>query len=138
MKKTLLIFLLSLFAGTFAHAQVPANLVRNAQKMKPAKEFDNIHVEKLHTDKNSSSFVIWVKERVRLHKHAVHSEHVYVLKGKGEMRLGKQVIEVKKGDVIFIPEGKPHAVRVTGGTMKVLSVQSPEFKGKDRIFLDKK
>lgn len=109
---------------------------QSLKKMKPPKEYDNIHVEKLNSHPQSSSFLIWVKEKVRMHKHAEHTEHVYVLKGKGEMKIGNEVREVKKGDVIFIPKGTPHGVKVTGGTLKVLSVQSPEFKGKDRIFLD--
>lgn len=110
--------------------------VKAAAKLKPSEDFDNIHVRPMHSDAKSSSFVIWIKEKVRLHKHEVHSEHVYVLKGKGEMVLGDRTFEVKKGDLIFIPEGTPHAVRVTGGTLKVISIQSPEFKGKDRVFLD--
>ena len=126
------LFLVASF--TFSYSQ--ADLVKNAAKLKPHKEFENILVAPLHSDAKSSSFVIWIKDKVRLHKHAHHSEHVYVLKGKAEMMLGGKIVEVKKGDVIFIPEGTPHGVRVTGGTMKVISVQSPEFKGKDRIFLD--
>lgn len=134
MKMKFLVATMLMFIGVGAFGQ--GSLIQNANKLKPSKEFDNILVEPLNSDKHSSSYVIWVKDKVRLHKHAVHSEHVYVLKGKGEMRLGKKVVEVKKGDVIFIPEGTPHSVKVKGGTMKVISVQSPEFKGKDRIFLD--
>ena len=132
MKTILLGFLLALAFTCSAQALS----TKAAHKLKPAEAFDNIHVQPLHSDARASSYVIWVKDKVRLHKHAVHSEHVYVLKGKGEMVLGEERFEVKKGDVVFIPEGTPHAVRVTGGVLKVISIQSPEFKGKDRIFLD--
>lgn len=108
----------------------------NINKLKPPKEFENIHVEKLYSDARSSSFVIWVKDKVRLHKHAAHTEQVVVLAGKGLMRTGEEVRQIKKGDIIYIPQGTPHSVKVTGGVLKVLSVQSPEFKGKDRIFLE--
>ncbi len=136
MKKILLASILVL--STFLLLPAQSSLIKGAGKMKPDQDYENIHVKPLHTDKHSSSFVIWIKEGVRLHKHDVHSEHVYVLKGKGEMVLGDEIVEVRKGDVIFIPEGTPHSVKVLGGTMKVISVQSPEFKGKDRIFLDGK
>ena len=129
-------FFLACFIAIGLAASAQPLPTKAAHKLKPAKEFDNIHVQPLHSDAKSSSFVIWIKDKVRLHKHAVHSEHVYVLKGKGEMVLGKERFEVKKGDLVFIPEGTPHAVRVTGGVLKVISIQSPEFKGKDRIFLD--
>lgn len=104
--------------------------------MKPSQAFDNIHVEKLFSDAKASVFVIWIKEKVRKHKHASHSETVYVLKGKGKMEVGGKSYRVRKGDVIFIPEGTPHAVQVTSKMLQVVSVQAPEFKGKDRIFLE--
>ena len=129
----LLVVLLTGFSGLLW-----GQSTQNLNKMKPPKEFENIHVEKLNTHAQSSSFLIWIKEKVRLHKHVEHTEHVYVLKGKGEMKVGNEVRQIKKGDVIFIPKGTPHGVKVTGGTLKVLSVQSPEFKGKDRVFLDGK
>lgn len=134
MKRNILIVITLLLMGVGLQAQ--GNLVKNASKMTPGIAFDNVLAEPLNSDKHSSSFVIWIKDKVRLHKHDAHSEHVYVLKGKGEMQLGDKRIEIKKGDVIFIPEGTPHSVAVKGGTMKVISVQSPEFTGKDRIFLD--
>ena len=93
-------------------------------------------VEKLFSDARTSSFVIWVKGSVRLHKHEVHSETVYVLSGKGRMTVGEEAFDIRKGDVVFIAEGTPHSVLVTKGPLKVLSVQAPEFTGKDRIFLD--
>jgi quercetin dioxygenase-like cupin family protein len=134
--KKLLFFLLIAFAGMQLQAQ--RDFVKAAKSLKPTEDFDNIHVQKLFTDARASVFAIWIKEKVRLHKHAAHSETVYILKGKGDMRIGRQMREVKKGDVIFIPEGTPHEVQVKGGTMKVLSIQAPEFRGKDRIFLDVK
>lgn len=106
-----------------------------ASKLKPAKYYKNIHVKKLFSDAKASGFVIWIKEKVPLHKHARHSETVYILRGKGDMRLGERLLKVKKGDIIFIPEGSPHSVRVTRGVLKVISIQAPEFKGKDRIML---
>lgn len=98
---------------------------------------DNIYARPLFGDSLVTSFVIVVKKEVKKHKHASHSEHVYVLEGTGEMLLGDKTIKVKKGDVIFIPKDTPHAVKVTSKKpMKVISVQAPQFDGKDRIMLD--
>ena len=103
----------------------------------PPPHFDNIYVKPLYSDSLSSSFLIWVKERVSPHYHAFHSEHVYVLEGQAIMQIGETEIIVSKGDVIFIPAKTIHAVKVSiGQTIKVLSVQSPGFYGKDRILVD--
>jgi quercetin dioxygenase-like cupin family protein len=111
--------------------------VRNHKSIQPDKEFDNVLAQKLYTDPHATGFVIWVKQRVPLHKHASHSETVIILEGKGEMQLGGQIFPIRKGDIVFIPEGTPHAVTVTKGILKALSVQSPEFDGTDRVLLEK-
>lgn len=107
------------------------------QSIKPDKEFDNIHVKKLASDSLSSSFLIWIKESVALHKHEVHTESVYVLKGTGKMTLGDKTFELSPGSYVFIPANTPHSVVVdkSMGAMKVLSVQSPNFDGTDRVMI---
>lgn len=132
--KSMLTVLFLLWTATFLPAQ--SNLVQSAKSLQPSEEFENVHVQPLHSDELASSYVIWIKEGVKLHRHDVHTEHVYVLAGKGEMLVGEEKMEVRKGDIIAIPKGTPHSVQVKGKTMKVLSVQSPQFKGKDRIFME--
>ena len=82
-------------------------------------------------------FVIFIKKEVKKHKHATHTENVYILDGEGEMLLGDKTFKVKKGDMIFISMNTVHSLKVTSSVpVKVLSVQSPRFDGKDRIFID--
>ena len=104
---------------------------------------DNLYNKPLFGDSLASSYVIIIKKEVKLHKHLVHSEHVVVLDGTGQMTLRQaqddkgKLIEIKKGDVIFIPKNTIHGVKSTGKQpLKVLSVQSPNFDGKDRIFIE--
>jgi mannose-6-phosphate isomerase-like protein (cupin superfamily) len=107
--------------------------------IQPDTIYQNIHVKTIYSDEHVSSFVIWIKKEVKLHKHVYHSEQVYIIEGKGVMTLGIQKFPVEKGDWIMIPKGMPHSVKVTSSKpLKVLSVQSPEFKGDDRIFLEEK
>ena len=99
--------------------------------------YENVLVKKINSDRNSSTFLILIKKVVKLHKHQVHSETIYVLEGSGEMRLGEKKYQIKKGDVLFIPENTPHSVTVTSDIpLKVLSIQAPEFDGADRILLE--
>jgi mannose-6-phosphate isomerase-like protein (cupin superfamily) len=49
--------------------------------------------------------------------------------------INKKEFHVKSGDYFRIPKNTFHSLKVKSkNSMKVLSVQSPEFLGKDRIF----
>jgi quercetin dioxygenase-like cupin family protein len=120
----------------FISLTVFAQDIIKLKKEKPSKEFENILVKKLNDGKEQTSFMIWVKDEVKLHKHNFHIENVYVVAGKGEFRLGNKTFEIKKGDYINIPKKTPHAVKVTSRKpMQVLSIQSPKFNGIDRVFI---
>lgn len=103
----------------------------------PPEGLENIHVVKLASDSYSTDFVIFVKNKVPLHKHVEHSETIYVLEGKGLFQLGDQSMEIVAGDYIRVPKGTPHAVKVLSSIpLKIISVQAPEFLGKDRVKVD--
>lgn len=107
----------------------------DVKKLKPQEDYDNILIKKLDTDSNATSFVIWVKKGVKSHKHVNHSEVLYVIEGEGEMTIGKAINPIKAGDYFRIPKNTYHALKVTSKIpMKVISVQAPEFYGKDRVF----
>lgn len=100
---------------------------------------DNIYNKALFSDSLSSSFCIVIKKEVKGHKHLHHSEQVMVIEGEGSMVLGDKILNIKKGDVIFIPKNTVHSVKNTGIVpLKVLSVQAPFFDGKDRVFVEGK
>lgn len=126
-KLALCFILLSTFLPAHAGQQVLADIT-------PPKDLDNIHVVKLASDAHATDFVIFVKKQVPLHKHIAHTETLYILEGTGTFQLGKERFEIQAGDYINVPESTPHAVVVTSTTpLKVLSVQAPEFFGKDRV-----
>ena len=55
----------------------------------------------------------------------------------GEFQINDSIYKVAAGDWIVIPKNTWHGVIVNSkSTMKVISVQSPEYFGKDRIFKD--
>jgi len=133
MKNLLLCFGLILGITQLAFSQDIFKL----KDLKPHEEYKNILIKKLYSDNQSTSFVIWVKNNVKAHYHAEHTEQLFILEGKGKMTIGEQTSNIKKGDYFAIPKGIPHSVTVIGRKpLKVLSVQSPEFVGKDRIFVE--
>lgn len=132
-KSAFLILLLALlpFIGS-----AQTNVWEGSQLTPPA-EFDNVHVERIHSDERSSTFIIWVKKEVKPHKHAHHTETIVVLEGKAEMHIGEEKRVIRKGDVLMIPAGTPHSVyTISKQALKVVSVQAPEFKGEDRIWIE--
>lgn len=130
--KRLLLFL-TFFLSVFL---VRAQGIQQLDTIKPPAVYENIYSRPLYHDTLVSSFVIFIKKEVKLHKHATHAEHVEVLDGEGTMTLGEQTFKVKKGTLIFIPAGMPHSLVVTSKKpVKVLSVQAPYFDGKDRIMI---
>lgn len=125
-----LVFFFFVFSNVFAQRCSITDL-------QPKEPFENVYSEKIAEDSLSSSFLIWIKKEVKLHKHLEHSEHVYVLDGEGNMQLGNEKLNIKAGDIIFIPQNTPHkVVTISKNPLKVISVQSPKFDGKDRILLE--
>ena len=128
--KRLLLFSLFLIIGFIAEGQY------SIQNTKPDTLFDNILVKKISSDKQQTHFMIWVKKSVPCHYHAHHTESIVVLKGRAEMYIDSTTFKIKKGDMLTIPENHAHGVNkvLSKRPLTILSIQSPEFDGSDRIF----
>ena len=125
------LFLISIIYSGLVFSQEVTNL----KNIQAHKEYENILVKKLDTDNNSTSFIIWIKKGVKSHKHETHSEIISVIEGEGVMLINKKSFDIKSGDYFRIPKNTFHSLKVTSNNpMKVLSIQSPEFLGKDRVF----
>ena len=111
------------------------DLVNKINNRKPSNEYDNIYIQKLSSDSLASTFVIWIKKKVKLHKHINHTENEIIQQGSGKFQLNDSIYMVSSGDMITIPKNTWHGVVTTSIVpMKVISIQSPEFLGKDRVF----
>ncbi len=127
----LLFFLLICYSSAVA-----AQKVDNLPALRQKQPFDNIVTQSMYSDSSVSSTVIWIKKEVKPHYHATHSEQVLVIEGEGQMLLGHENLYIKSGDLIYIPKGTVHAVRVTSKLpMKVLSIQTPRFDESDRVMV---
>ena len=97
----------------------------------------NLHVHKLSSSATASDFVVFVRKEVPLHRHLEHDETVFVLEGTGVFHLDGVDTRVGPGHYVRIPKGAVHGVVVTSEQpMKVLSIQAPEFFGKDRVWVN--
>lgn len=127
----------SFLSGLFWHGTVRAQAVIEPGVGPCHAAGDQVQVTPLYSDSLSSSFSICIPHEVRPHYHRYHTEHVVVLDGEGLMQLGDSTFMVVAGSAIIIPQGTPHAVRVTSATpLHVISVQSPYFDGTDRVLIE--
>jgi len=52
--------------------------------------------------------------KMRIHKHLNNDELIFIHKGEGTITLDEESIEVKTGDVVFVPRGTWHGLDNTG------------------------
>ena len=129
-----ILVLFSIFITTKVLAQHTIDL----STIQPDTAYDNISVKKTYSDTNVTSFIIWVKHDVKSHKHLSHTENIKIIEGTGEMTVGKETFLIKSGDFFVVPPNTFHAVKVTSIIpLKLISIQSPNFNGEDRIFEEK-
>lgn len=129
-----LMLLIFLIMNQVSMSQISIEEIRHIE---PKTDYSNVHSIRLHDDRDMTASIIFIKKAVRKHMHQFHTETVIVLKGRAAFFLNGEESMIKKGDQIIIPKGTPHAVIVKSKKpLMVLSIQSPQFKGLDRIFLD--
>jgi mannose-6-phosphate isomerase-like protein (cupin superfamily) len=58
-----------------------------------------------------------------LHQHC--TSHLLITSGQGYAQIGEQHLNVKKGDIIYIPPGVPHSFSTASESMEFIAIQSP-------------
>jgi mannose-6-phosphate isomerase-like protein (cupin superfamily) len=63
------------------------------------------------------------------HIHTACEEVIFILSGKGEIKIGNELFPMKPGDAIYLPTGVPHIMRNTGKEIMrmVCSFSSSDF-----------
>ncbi|MEK9133335.1 MAG: cupin domain-containing protein [Pseudomonadota bacterium] len=121
-------------AGRFAAHHLEPLLAEN----KPGKD-ENIKAVPLFRSERASNVLVQVRDREPLHRHADSDITVFLLRGEGDMRIGKEALPVKAGSVIHIPRGVVHAYINRGPEpAAALVVYSPAPGPKDRILVEDK
>ena len=135
----------SLFLATISCSPSPRFYVRYGNQLtqsdlekilakNPLAEGQNIRVATLGKSRSISHHVVQIRDREVPHVHKKHDLTVVVLIGKGYLKLGKDRVELVKGDVLFIPRGTVHYFVNTFPFVSVaLAAFSPPFDGKDTI-----
>jgi quercetin dioxygenase-like cupin family protein len=100
---------------------------------------ENIKVMELSRNARASNVLVQVRDREPLHRHIDSDITVFMLRGEGDMRIGKETRPVKAGDVIHIERGTVHAYINRGPEpAAALVVYSPAPGPKDRVLVEEK
>jgi mannose-6-phosphate isomerase-like protein (cupin superfamily) len=122
----------------FTILELSAQSVQNVKNLPAPANMNNVGVAKISTDSLHSTYIIWVDDSVRPHYHDRHTELIYVLEGEGVFYRDEEAEVIRAGDYLIILPGTVHSYKCSKGKRtKVLSIQTPEFDGSDRIWVDK-
>ncbi len=100
----------------------------------PLGETEDVKFTSVGNNKNSSMYVVQVRENGELnpHYHKRHDEVIYVKKGSGIATLDSTRYMIKPGSILQIPSRTVHKFLNTGGERFIaVSIFSPPFDGKD-------
>lgn len=125
-----MIFFLSLGVSVFSQ-------IISTKELRPDRPIYGYSRQILISDAHVTSVFLWIKDHISEHIHINHSEYILVLKGRGSMFLGigepqkSSYFKIKKGDIIYIPQGAFHYITAKSCKLKAVSILAPEFDGKD-------
>jgi len=78
--------------------------------------------------------LIYPGRRTSLQRHNHREEHWVVIKGRGKITLGNEIIEVEKGDMISIPKRALHRIENIGNeNLEIIETQLGDYLGEDDI-----
>jgi len=94
-----------------------------------------MRTDQIAHDSLSSVHLTQIRGAIESHRHLGHDENVWVIRGAGRLIVNDVKHKVAAGQVIHIPKGVSHSFHNMGSRPAVvISVFSPGFDGKDRIY----
>lgn len=94
-----------------------------------------LRTDKIDGDSLSSVHLTQIRGGVEAQRHLNHQETVWVVRGAGRLTLDGEKYKVAAGTVVTIPPGTSHSFYNMGKIPAVvISVFSPGFDGKDRVY----
>ncbi|MFZ2472542.1 MAG: cupin domain-containing protein [Methanothrix sp.] len=116
---------------------VQVNLIDTAQQNSVDTK-DGLNIAQVASGKNASVNLVMgpVGSVLKMHYHQYSDEITYCIKGQAVMNVSGKELVMKTGDLMYIPALTLHGSEVTGNeTLQLISIFSPPFDGKDRIYV---
>jgi oxalate decarboxylase/phosphoglucose isomerase-like protein (cupin superfamily) len=116
---------------------VQVNLIDLAQQ-KSVDTIAGLNITQVASGKNASVNLVMGPPGsiLKMHYHRYHDEITYYIKGQAVMNVSGKELEMKAGDLMYVPALMLHGSEVTGNeTLQLISIFAPPFDGKDRIYV---
>jgi oxalate decarboxylase/phosphoglucose isomerase-like protein (cupin superfamily) len=116
---------------------VQVNLIDLAQQ-KSVDTKDGLNITQVASGKNASVNLVMgpTGSILKMHYHQYSDEITYCIKGQAVMNVSGKELVMKAGDLMYIPALMLHGSEVTGNeTLQLISIFTPPFDGKDRIYV---
>ncbi|MBI5611810.1 MAG: cupin domain-containing protein [Gammaproteobacteria bacterium] len=145
MRSVLLGLLLAAIAGpvpaadwiSAPHGAPETRAIAQLLKDQPLAAGANIRVIRLQKTDHSAQFLVQIRGREPLHYHADSDITVFLLRGRGRIRIGERERPARAGDVIHIARGAAHAYINEGPEIGVaFVVYSPPPGPDDRVLVE--
>lgn len=92
-------------------------------------------VRELYHSENISIAHNTIVEAARNHMHRTINETYYVLKGRGQLIIGEETLDIREGDLVPISKGTWHYLKkIEEDSLEVLVVTYPKYNPED-LFL---
>ena len=105
-----MLFILSTYCATkfrvISYEGTRASMI-DTETLSPQQQSNDISRSTLHTGRNLNLNLVWIKTEEKPHFHE-NDIIVIILEGKGTLYLGGKTVDLKKGDIVFIPQKVEH------------------------------
>jgi len=90
--------------------------IKEVLKTNPPSAGEKIQMIKVAEDEMITFFIARIAEgaEIKPHFHKMHSESVYVIKGRGQILVGGKWVDIKAGSIHFNPMTQIHGLKNTG------------------------
>jgi mannose-6-phosphate isomerase-like protein (cupin superfamily) len=106
--------------------------IKNREDIKLIKDACGKLQEMYHSKNISVSYATITGETKR-HKHLKMEEIYYIIKGKGKIKIGEKVFEIKPGDIVPIPKKVYHSIDPIEEPIELIVITHPRFDKNDLI-----
>ena len=107
--------------------------IKNRSDVKAIEDAGKIFQE-LFRSENISLAYVTIKDRSKPHKHLKTEEVCYIIKGKGKIKIGDEIFDMKPDNIIPIPKNTYHNIESIEIPVELIVVNNPPSDSSDMIF----
>ncbi len=105
----------------------------NRKNIKPIEDACGKLQELYNSDNLSLSYSVITDNSIP-HKHKKMEEVYFIIRGKANLKIGKEIFTIEKGDIFSIPKNEYHSIQDVKRTIELVVVTNPKFDPSDLIY----